>query len=260
MKIIKDGNFISSMDDWFNYAPPKGGAKQWVDGRSAKEVARAWLADPPNIPNEVQDLLSAPPNFTELEFLRAEPEAHLSFNKHSGPRNADLAIWAHDSKGPVAITIEAKADEPFDLVVGDVLSAALERFVANPLSGGVTRIVDLARSLFAPISRGQPLVTNLRYQLLTAVAGTLAHGATLGAQRSVLIVHEFVSTATSRRRLEKNADDLAAFIHRLSDGAVVQVDAGQLYGPFTVPGDPLFGRPASLFVGKAIRNLGKPSA
>jgi hypothetical protein len=34
---------IQSVDDWFRCAPPKGGADQRCDGRSAKEFARAWV-------------------------------------------------------------------------------------------------------------------------------------------------------------------------------------------------------------------------
>jgi len=38
-----DGKPIRSIDDWFNLAPPKKGRKQWKDGRSAKELAKAWF-------------------------------------------------------------------------------------------------------------------------------------------------------------------------------------------------------------------------
>ena len=259
MEIIsKDGSRIQKVDDWFRYARPKGGTGQWVDGRSAKETARAWLGDAPSIPSEVQHLLATSPDLAELQFERAVPEALLPFDKHSGPRNADLAIWARGPRGPVAITVEAKADETFGPVVEEALSDALERLVKNPRSGGVARIADLASSLFAPVSKGQPAITNLRYQLLTAVAGTLAHGAKIGAKHAVLVVHEFVTTATSRHRLNENAADLAGFVHRLSRGTVVRVEAGQLYGPFVLPGNPLFDPPASLFIGKATRNLGEP--
>jgi hypothetical protein len=36
------GRRISTVDEWFEYAPPVGQEKHWVDGRSAKEVAKAW--------------------------------------------------------------------------------------------------------------------------------------------------------------------------------------------------------------------------
>lgn len=43
VRIAKNGQLITSVDDWFRHAPPKGGADHWRDGRSAKELARAWI-------------------------------------------------------------------------------------------------------------------------------------------------------------------------------------------------------------------------
>ena len=34
---------ITSLEQWFNCAPPKGGAIQWKPGRSAQEMARFAL-------------------------------------------------------------------------------------------------------------------------------------------------------------------------------------------------------------------------
>ena len=42
----QDGKPIRSVEDWFRFAPPKRGAEQWRDGRSAKELARAWFRCP----------------------------------------------------------------------------------------------------------------------------------------------------------------------------------------------------------------------
>ena len=33
---------ITTVDEWLEWAGPLGGEKQWADGRSAKEVAKAW--------------------------------------------------------------------------------------------------------------------------------------------------------------------------------------------------------------------------
>ncbi|GHU13718.1 hypothetical protein AGMMS50225_24210 [Betaproteobacteria bacterium] len=34
---------ITNLEEWFNYCPPKKGLEQWVDNRSAKEMAKFWL-------------------------------------------------------------------------------------------------------------------------------------------------------------------------------------------------------------------------
>ena len=45
LNLHKDGNEINSVEDWFSYAPPKGNERHWVDGRSAKELAKAFFRD-----------------------------------------------------------------------------------------------------------------------------------------------------------------------------------------------------------------------
>src|SRR5690606_10274883 len=60
------------------------------------------------------------------------PERRIAFDSHAGePRNADLAFVGVGPAGRVAVTIEAKADEPFGDTVAATLSSALERAVAR---------------------------------------------------------------------------------------------------------------------------------
>lgn len=41
MRLHVRGHEISSVDDWFRLAPPKGGTNQWREYHSAIELARA---------------------------------------------------------------------------------------------------------------------------------------------------------------------------------------------------------------------------
>ena len=43
MRIYKSSHEIRSVEDWFEYAPPKKGERHWKDGRSAKELASRGL-------------------------------------------------------------------------------------------------------------------------------------------------------------------------------------------------------------------------
>lgn len=257
MTLRKGSTAIRTLDEWLELAGPKGKKKQWVDGRSAKECARAWLEKlgetPPEISRLLRQLGGGP-----IMIDRAEPEALLTFDGHGGPRNADMAIWAADDIGPVAVTIEAKADEPFDELLPRVLSEALERRLESADSGALARATDLARSLFHPRQPKQPRLDQIRYQLMTAAAGTLAMAQRHGASRAVLVVHEFRSAETSWEKLKANAHDLNSFVRRLSGGTVHEVEVDVLYGPFLVPGGPLFSPPAALYVGKVVRILGEP--
>lgn len=154
MYVEKKLEQITSIEDWFRLAPPKDALKQWVDGRSAKETARAWLEVPQSPPPEISRLLSSHPDFSALVVERVEPEAILPFDSRSGPRNADLAIVARDRRGPVAITVEAKADEAFDRTLSSLFDEALDRLLENPRSGGVARMIDLAQAILPPRAKG----------------------------------------------------------------------------------------------------------
>ena len=157
MRITKNGQLIQSVEDWFRYAPPKGGADQWRDGRSAKEFARAWVeSGSVSVPDELVGLLSSHPDTQSAVLENGEPEARLAFDKRVGEvRNADLAVRAVSGGAPLALTIEAKADEPFDQLVPDTLADALDRILERGRGGGIDRVRALATSLLHPPAIGR---------------------------------------------------------------------------------------------------------
>jgi hypothetical protein len=60
MRVHKSGHEIRSVEDWFQYAPPKMGALHWKDKRSAKELAQSWFRNGiPRPPDELVALLEA---------------------------------------------------------------------------------------------------------------------------------------------------------------------------------------------------------
>jgi hypothetical protein len=251
MPISKNGQPITTLEEWRQRAPPKS-AHHWVDGRSAKEVARAWLnSSGTAYPSEVQAALVGHPNFGHALSWECEPEAKLPFDRFPGePRNSDLAISATDSFGSYVLAVEAKADEPYGETVADAFVAALERGIENPRSNGIARIQGLASFLFSPRA-ASPKVGGLRYQLLTACAGAVAEATRRQASRAVMLVHEFITPATQDVNHERNAADLLQFLHRLGGKPIEGFMDGQLYGPFSLPG----ASGVELFVGKVKREL-----
>jgi hypothetical protein len=252
MSIAKAGQPIASLADWAQYAPPKS-PHHWVDGRSAKEVARAWLEGcGVTLPQEVHAVLSGHPRFDDVLSWDAEPEARLRFDAFPGePRNSDLLVIAKDVFGPYVLAVEAKADEPYGDTLGEVLAAALERRIENPRSNGIARIEGLATLLLKPRSSGQPKAGDLRYQLFTACAGALAEAHRRGLARAVMLVHEFITPATSDVKYARNASDLQVFLSRLSGRADRLVRDGELQGPFVFSRYP----GVELFMGKVTRTL-----
>ena len=86
MKITKNGHTINSVRDWFRIAPPKK-PEHWVDGRSAKELAKAWFpADGTiSIPPELSALLESSDVLGKAVKLSAgEPEVVVRFDSFRG--------------------------------------------------------------------------------------------------------------------------------------------------------------------------------
>lgn len=258
VQIRKGAEVIQTLDQWLDVAGPKDVDKQWKEGRSAMESAIAWLEAPGSLPPEISTLLHSHPDFGVVSVEWIEPEAPIRFDSHSGPRHADIAVSARDANGAIAVTLEAKADEPFDQRLADVLEDSLERLIANAESGGFVRARDLARALLPPLSDKQASLGTLRYQLFTGVAGTLALAEREKAARAVFIVHEIVTNQTSRQKLNANHKDYSAFVRRLTGMKDLEVMPETLYGPIRVPGAPLFQSPAALYIGKTARTKGEP--
>jgi hypothetical protein len=261
MRLTKNGREIRTVGDWREIAPPKRPAVQWKQGRSAAELAAAWCGSgQPQVPQQLVDLLASHPDTAGCQVVEGWPEHAIPFDRHGGePRNADLALEATLGDLKIAITIEAKADEEFGKLTGEVLADAVDRgLVAH--SNGVQRVRDLAAALLPP--RGDtapplPPLSAIRYQLLTAAAGTLAFAISIGAPRAVLIVHEFVTDQTRDERHDANRRDLEVFLRRLSAGADSAVVPGQMLGPYRVPGGAHAPAP-ELYLGKIVSDLRVP--
>ena len=256
MPIHKQNAAIRSVDEWHELAPPKS-ENQWVQHRSAMEVARAWTeSGGDTLPSEVSDLFRSHPEFGEVLRWTGEPEAKLPFDAFPGePRNTDLAVVAYDRNGPYFLAVEAKADEPFAATIAEELASALERKLKNARSNGLARIEQLAAAILGPRKTGDKKVGDLRYQLLTASAGALCEAERQGFTRAVLLVHEFVTPGTADDKHALNGRDLANFLGRLEHAVENAPSTPFLRGPYTVPGAPLLSSPVALYVGKVSRNL-----
>lgn len=247
---------IATLDDWKTLARPKS-ERQWVSGRSAMETAIAWLEDGgESLPREVAAALEANPDFGPVLSWHAEPEVKLHFDDFAGePRNSDLVVYAEDRHGPYLIAVEAKADESFGETFIDTLGSAVERCISNSRSKGGIRALQLATAIFGPRQTGEVKVGRMRYQLMTACAGALCDAERHGMARALVLIQEFVTDKTVDDKHRKNDADLRAFVGRLSHGEVSGPSAGEICGPFLVPGQPIIATPIKLYIGKVTRNI-----
>lgn len=252
MKIERLGQPIRTIRDWQLYAPPKS-TDQWQPGRSALECASAWCGgEAPAVPDEIRSLLDSHPDARGTIVNSVIPEHPVRFDELRGePRNTDVAALGVAPIGPVAISIEAKVDEPFGKYIGDMLADSADRVAHGERTEIATRVQGLLRMLPARLPRA-PKAGALRYQLLTAVAGAIAF-ARENRAAAVLVVHEFNTSRTRPELCEANTIDLNRFVHRVSQGAHSALRAGALIGPLRLSGFEVDSIP--LYIGRASRTV-----
>ena len=156
------------------------------------------------------DLLAAletHPELVDLVIHDGIVEMKSTFDDRGGnARNHDLVVHASTASGePVAVFVEAKAGEPLGETVAKQRVMAANAKQKNDRSKAEKRLVDLVDSL----GRGDPRIQDVRYQLLTAWAGTLASAS--GFKHAVLAVHEFRTDARPRDKTKANDTALALF-------------------------------------------------
>ena len=249
-RICKNGREIRSVDDWFDLAPPQGGIEQWVDGRNAKELAKAWFpaSGSPHMPPEFRSLLDRREETRGAALDEGEPERVIAFDDCGEGAHADLVLWGSAPHGRMVGSIEAKADESFGGITGVYVDSSAAR---NPRSRLPERLGLLCRGVLG-VGPDDERARALRYQLLTGVAGALVEAHKCNAEIVLFIVHEFLGM-TDDARVKANAEDLNGFVRLLSRGRTRSVPPGELLGPFSVPGNRHFPATERLFVGKCRR-------
>ena len=245
MRIVIGDTEIRTLEEWRQAMPPRLRNRQWREGRSAMELARAWVGKGAvAVPEEVWQILESSRDFAGAELLDGRPEEETRLDDFRGnSRNADLLLTGRLQGEPVVIAVEAKADESFGPTIGEYLAEKeqVER------SNAPARMRQLSAAVFGTEPEE---IGDLRYQLLHAVAATLIAAAERRAQKALFLVHEFPA-AGDPVRLERNAADLAAFVRRL--GGDADGPSGRIVGPFEVPGGGRVPDDVQLFVGKAER-------
>ena len=198
-------NQITDLDSWFDFAPPMGGKKQWVDGRSAKELARYMTANFPNVPAEIENILS---DFTtsdaEFDWAGEYVTNFSDYDLGRGEgRNHDAFMWNDD----VVVGIEGKADESLgSQLVGEAIIDASEN--------KMHRIRGMIKMLFGDAPENHK---DIRYQIVTATAATLLEAKERNVKNAVLLVLVFKKNGCySEEKINANNADIEKFINEIS--------------------------------------------
>jgi hypothetical protein len=228
-----DGRRLETLADWRAHGGPVSG-RLWAEGRSARELARAWIEGDAAI--QVTSLLTSVPELGGLVLDRGIAGKQTRFDEiRGGPRHHDLLAIGRAPSGTVVIGVEGKADEPFDEPLDAWVMSAEAR---SERSRAPERLDRLTTAFFGTTLDEDPLLAPLRYQLLSALAGTLADAREQDAAYAVLLVHEFETPWTDDELHRRNAEDVEAFLGRLAPGAErLGGDRAWIAGPFVVAGD-----------------------
>ena len=197
---IKKGKTITSLDDWYRIAPPKGEKAQWKVGRSAMEMARFALSE--RFPVFISDLVDQR-HITDKSF-ECEPEAKTYFEKGmgtGGPRNHDLLMIGNNS----IIGIEAKVSESYDKRIKDKRVGASKNMVKR---------LDSCLSFLYGESIPQN-ANELYYQLFSATIGTILAAKENHKQKAVVIFLTFSGNVSKDPhyddKVEKNKKAFKSF-------------------------------------------------
>ena len=173
--------------------------KNRVSGTSAPTLATVWSG-----PLDLLGALETHPDLVGLVIHDAVVEMKSTFDESGGnARNHDLVVHASTANGePVAVFVEAKAGEPLGETVAKQRVIAAKAKQKNARSKAEQRLVDLVDSL----GLGDPRIEDVRYQLPTAWAGTVASAD--GFKHVVLAVHEFRTDARPRDKTKANGTAL----------------------------------------------------
>lgn len=243
------GEPIRSFSDWEKYAlPPERRKRHWKKGRSAFELGWSWTASgQPAVPAELVQLISSHEATRGTLILSGitEHETTLPFSKR-GARCHDLALRGKQGSHVVTICVEAKADESFGGTVAEELGKARKR----PVTRFPERLDWLTRSLLGlpafeddRCSALSTVVSELPYQLLSAIGGTLLEAKLQHASKAIFLVHEFRTVATVEAKLNTNAKALNGFLRFLlsaNQGGTTppEIRSGQLVGPIWITDHP----------------------
>ena len=203
LSLQKNGKEIYTNGGWFRAAPPEGKSKQWVPCFSASELADYFLRYKGTVPPEIDSYLTS--IGIKADSFLAIPEYTTRLEKEGfgagKARQHDLLIKSLDRE--VVIGLEAKARETLDDYVTKKNISTENR---------KKRYIGLCEKL---LGKRFEECTNIRYQLLSAAAGTLIEADKNGSDKAVLLIILFNTPVVDKDHIELTKNDVRSFVNCL---------------------------------------------
>jgi hypothetical protein len=238
-----EGEAITSIDGWTR---PKR-QYQWKPGRSAMELAASWFRSGAcACPSELAALLDSHRLTRDWQFVDGCPELVTALPQRGEGRNHDLWLKGSSAGGPLTVCIEAKVDEPFGNRIGESVDAALRQNAHSGLPARARALLHLLTGM--DVAPEAAPWRDLRYQLLTACAGTAIQASFDHSQLGVFVVQEFTGPGVDAALQRQNDEDLKLFVRDVLD--VHELQDGMLVGPTMIRSGPALPSDVQLLVGK----------
>lgn len=204
----------------------------------------------PNMSSRNRRPVGEPSANRRRDAVEGIPEHVTPLPERGEGRNHDLLLYGRGAHGGVVVSVEAKVDEPF----GETIGAYFDQARASAVPTRVPDRIDaLLTMVFGNTARPDTDPWRaLRYQLLTAVAGTAIEASHRDVATAVVIVHEFLTANMDDRSVKVNADDFRAFVGVLCAVSASEVTEGRLYGPAVLAQGAHLQRRVDLLIGKAV--------
>ena len=157
----------------------------------------------------------------QVTFEQGIPEFGASFDRYSGPARLDIGISGQTGSGDsLFVGVEAKVDEPFgSTTVCKTYQYALRKRNRGERTNAPERVEGLLSRYFsdsaAPCDSG---FSDIRYQLLTSSAGTIAAGNDV----SVFYVVVFRTALYDEEKGRENYHDYENFVNRAEGRLLMQ--------------------------------------
>lgn len=246
MKIFKDRKKnieILSVEEWLKHCPPVNPSIQWVNKRSAKEMAIFWT----DIQSQNDFLLFLQNVNKDLIFNYALPEIATKFDDYNSPRKNDLCVFATAGKEETLISIEGKSDEHFgENYVDKEWIFSINEKNKRSKSKKIDRLIGLYQRFNCNAD-----FLKIRYQLTYWLAGAIDEAKRNKINTVFLIVQEFHSDITNDEKIAVNKQDLDFFVNFISDSEYRSVNKNQIIGPINNQ----FTKQINLYIGKYQKNL-----
>jgi hypothetical protein len=201
---VRAGPDIRDLHDWEELASTKG---KWAEGFSALELARLWLAG--TGATAVQAALH--PVLPDLVITQAIAEAWIQFDDYDGgARNHDVLAFGETAEGGVVVGVEGKVNESLDDVISGKYDAARARTARDENTNLDLRVDGLLDSILGKRVDDDPRIAGLRYQLFSALAGTVA-AAPEDTVAAAVVIHLIDTPQADARKFAQTRQAVADF-------------------------------------------------